>query len=95
MDHINNSKKLEEIILDPNTNKHRLTITPNEHRFDEPNIICSNALDILAIYLKGQKIIYMEAKTYCQQILNCFLIGFSSVFCITSFSFKTIFLISS
>ena len=74
MDYINNSKKLEQIILDPNTNKHRLTITPNEHIFDEPNIICSNALDILAIYLKGQKIIYMEAKTYCQQILNCLML---------------------
>ena len=76
MDYNNNSKKLEEIILDPNpkVNKHRLTITPNEHRFDEPNIICSNALDILAIYLKGQKIIYMEAKTYCQQILNCLML---------------------
>ena len=69
-----NSIKLEEIILDPNTNKHRLTITPQEQSFEDVNIICSNALDILAIYLKGQKIIYMEAKTYCQQILNCLML---------------------
>jgi hypothetical protein len=53
MDYINNSKKLEQIILDPNVNKHRLTITPNEYRFDEPNIICSNALDILAIFVNS------------------------------------------
>ena len=30
----------------------------------------SSALDILASYLKGQKIIYMEAKTYSEQQLN-------------------------
>lgn len=69
-----NTIKLEEIILDPNNNKHRITITPPEQTFEDVNIICSNALDILAIYLKGQKIIYMEAKTYCQQILNCLML---------------------
>ena len=30
----------------------------------------STALDIISIYLKGQKILYTEAKTYCEQILN-------------------------
>ena len=30
----------------------------------------SIALDIISIYLKGQKILYTEAKTYCEQILN-------------------------
>jgi hypothetical protein len=30
----------------------------------------STALDILAIYLKGQKILYTEAKTYCEQRMN-------------------------
>ena len=30
----------------------------------------SSALDILATYLKGQKIIYMEAKHYCEEQLN-------------------------
>jgi len=30
----------------------------------------SSALDILASYLKGQKIIYMESKYYCEQNLN-------------------------
>ncbi len=31
----------------------------------------SNALDILASYLKGQKIIYIEAKEYCDFFLHC------------------------
>jgi hypothetical protein len=30
----------------------------------------SSSLDVLASYLKGQKIIYMEAKYYCERNLN-------------------------
>ena len=30
----------------------------------------SSALDILATYLRGQKLIYMESKTYCENRLN-------------------------
>lgn len=33
----------------------------------------SSALDILASYLKGHKIIYMEAKFYCETRLNCYM----------------------
>lgn len=33
----------------------------------------SSALDILASYLKGHKIIYMEAKFYCETHLNCYM----------------------
>ena len=33
----------------------------------------SSALDILASYLKGQKIIYMESKFYCESHLNCYM----------------------
>lgn len=65
---------METIKSEPDIKNHRITITPYEHKFDDINIICSNALDILAIYLKGQKIIYMEAKTYCQHILNCLML---------------------
>ena len=32
----------------------------------------SNSLDILASYLKGQKIIYMESKSFCEYHLNPF-----------------------
>ena len=34
----------------------------------------SAALDILASYLKGQKIIYMEARSYTVSILNCLML---------------------
>lgn len=41
--------------------------------FDKPHKY-SNSLDILASYLKGQKIIYMEAKHYSDIRLNCLMI---------------------
>jgi len=34
----------------------------------------SSALDILASYLKGHKIIYMEAKSYCEMHLNIYMV---------------------
>jgi hypothetical protein len=34
----------------------------------------SSALDILASYLKGHKIIYMEAKSYCETHLNVYMV---------------------
>ena len=33
----------------------------------------SSALDILASYLKGHKIIYMESKFFCESHLNCYM----------------------
>jgi len=39
----------------------------------------SAAMDILASYVKGQKIIYMEAESYCQNNLNFLM--FPSIFC--------------
>lgn len=41
----------------------------NENYFDE-NEYFSSALDILATYLRGQKLIYMESKSYCETRLN-------------------------
>jgi hypothetical protein len=41
----------------------------NEDYFDEKTNL-SSALDILATYLRGQKLIYMEAKTHCENRLN-------------------------
>lgn len=38
--------------------------------YNDDNHTFSAALDILASYLKGQKIIYMEAKYYCETMLN-------------------------
>jgi hypothetical protein len=41
-----------------------------ENGYNHEDTISSTALDILAIYIKGQKILYIEAKTYCEQRLN-------------------------
>ena len=41
----------------------------DENYFDE-NEYYSCALDILATYLRGQKLIYMESKSYCEKRLN-------------------------
>ncbi len=41
----------------------------NANYFDE-NEYFSSALDILATYLRGQKLIYMESKAYCETRLN-------------------------
>jgi len=40
----------------------------NKYNFEES--ITSTSLDILALYLKGQKILHMEAKTLCEKRLN-------------------------
>ena len=41
----------------------------NDNYFDEKEYY-SSALDILATYLRGQKLIYMESKSYCETRLN-------------------------
>lgn len=41
-----------------------------DNLYFEKNHKYSNSLDILASYLKGQKIIYMESKSYCENQLN-------------------------
>ena len=38
--------------------------------YHNDNEYFSSAMDILARYVKGQKIIYMEAESYCQGRLN-------------------------
>ena len=46
--------------------------------YHNDNEYFSSAMDILASYVKGQKIIYMEAESYCQGRLNCLM--FPSIF---------------
>jgi hypothetical protein len=41
--------------------------------YSDINHSYSSALDILASYLKGHKIIYMEAKFYCESYLNIYM----------------------
>lgn len=48
----------------------------------------SNALDVLALYIKGQKLLYTEAKTYCEQQLNFLMLPAIFISCVSSiFSF--------
>jgi hypothetical protein len=48
----------------------------------------SNALDVLALYIKGQKLLYTESKTYCEQQLNFLMLPAIFISCVSSiFSF--------
>lgn len=52
------------------------------------NHFSSNALDVLALYIKGQKLLYTEAKTYCEQQLNFLMLPAIFISCVGSiFSF--------
>lgn len=65
----NGSEKSNEAIneiININNKEYKEYKDYNEN--DDINDSC--ALDIIAVYLKGQKNIYMESKLYCQQILN-------------------------
>ena len=62
------------------SNKHTISYTPVTYKeiekklyknfFFEKHVYYSSALDILATYLKGQKLIYMESKNFCEHRLN-------------------------
>ena len=56
----NKFKKMEYIEVEKEIDKNYLNIN---HKY-------SSSLDILASYLKGQKIIYMESKNHCEHQLN-------------------------
>ena len=45
-----------------------------EEVYNDEDVITSTSLDILALYLKGQKILYIESKTFCEKKLNCFML---------------------
>jgi hypothetical protein len=42
--------------------------------YTDVNTARSTALDILAVYLKGQKILYTESKTFCERRLNMLMV---------------------
>jgi hypothetical protein len=56
---------------------------------DPSNVhLSSNVLDVLSIYIKGQKLLYTEAKTYCEQQLNFLMLPAIFISCVGSiFSF--------
>ena len=48
----------------------------------------ANSLDVLSFYIKGQKLLYTEAKTYCEQQLNFLMLPAIFISCVGSiFSF--------
>ena len=65
----NSNETVNEIINIKNDNKDKENSKYKDFK-EKDDINDSCALDIIAVYLKGQKNIYMESKLYCQQILN-------------------------
>ncbi len=64
-------EEVNKSVLNPDntiTYKQVNDILKESYNFDES--VSSTSLDILALYLKGQKIIYTEAKTLCEKRLN-------------------------
>ena len=60
---LNNKKSIKKITFEELENEINTTYYDENHK-------SSSSLDILASYLKGQKIIYMECKNYCEKRLN-------------------------
>ena len=73
LDHSNNGSVCIQI-NDTKPKYNRLNYHNVENKIDkyyfDINHQYSSALDVLASYLKGQKIIYMESKDYCEYQLN-------------------------
>jgi hypothetical protein len=74
-------------------NFQRITEVPHstDIYFSNKDFMNSIALDILCIYIKGQKTLYTEAKTYCEQQLNFLMlpaIFISSTTSVLSFVFN-------
>ena len=78
LDSSGNTIELKQV---PKTNQKEFKLTVNKYTFKEveediketyfeENHKYSSSLDILASYLKGQKLIYMESKAYCEGELN-------------------------
>ena len=65
----NGSEKSNEVINEVINIKNKEYQDYKDYK-ENDDINDSCALDIIAVYLKGQKNIYMESKLYCQQILN-------------------------
>jgi hypothetical protein len=61
--------KKHELITYKSYNYKEVEREINDNYFDEKEYH-SSALDILATYLRGQKLIYMESKSYCEYRLN-------------------------
>ena len=85
-----NTENTLELAISPNTASRQHAMTLVEIFQDNPG---STAMDVLAMYLKGQKILYTESKTYCEQSLHWLMIPalvLATLVTIGSTSFGTI-----
>ena len=74
IDNINGNNNVFSINTRPRITYKKLNYTAVEKSIEkyyfDVNHTLSSSLDILASYLKGQKVIYMESKHYCEKRLN-------------------------
>jgi len=79
---------LSKIIFKCTTDADMENMLGNTYIDTSNNRISSNSLDVLALYIKGQKLLYTEAKTYCEQQLNFLMLPAIFISCVGSiFSF--------
>ena len=89
----NRSSTMSPSVTPIRNNFQRITEKPHstDIYFNNKDFMNSIALDILCIYIKGQKTLYTEAKTYCEQQLNFLMlpaIFISSITSVLSFVFN-------
>jgi hypothetical protein len=89
----NRSSTMSPSMTPIRNNFQRITEKPHstDIYFNNKDFMNSIALDILCIYIKGQKTLYTEAKTYCEQQLNFLMlpaIFISSITSVLSFVFN-------
>jgi hypothetical protein len=87
-DSTNSFSSIESYEVTNNINYHKQNYLQiekevNKYYYDEFDYY-SSSLDILASYLKGQKIIYMEAKDYSQRKLNFLMLPAIFISCVIS-----------
>ena len=67
----------------------------NDHYEQDTVHRYSSAMDILASYLKGQKIIYMESRIYCTRMLNMLMFPSIALTCIASVGQEQFYVLST
>ena len=70
MSHLSTSEDDVAVEIYNDFRNFRIISAAIDKSFADKYYLSSAALDIIAMYLKGQKILYIEAKTYCEQFLN-------------------------
>jgi hypothetical protein len=92
---IHRQKKVAEVNAEDVISSSRVNLADIESNLGDGYYInyktihpASNALDVISLYIKGQKLLYTEAKTYCEQQLNFLMLPAIFISCVSSiFSF--------